>query len=397
MTPDDRDAAGIDRREFVRRSSLGAVGAGLVAQGIARRLAQPAVAQKPPAPKLARRKLGRTGLEVSEVGFGAFGFSNGDLLVAAIGAGMNLIDTSPDYQEGAAERAIGSVMPEHRKDVILMTKWSVDPGTTKQQLLDSLNGSLERLQTDKVEIIHVGMVESGDTLKTPAIFEAFDQAKAAGKVSFLGVSSHSGQRAEICRAAVKDGRFDMLCVKHSFPEAGLLKAVLDEAHAKDMGVVVFKVKAGARPEDVAGFAPGKSFDLAAAKWALQSEAVQSVCVGISKYEEIKLYASAIGLPLDEDERRGLDAFGERFRASYCRYCGTCEGACPQGVAIADIMRFRMYAESYRMLGEASRLYAKLPAERTAAACLTCMGHCLGACPKGLRTRERLLEAHQMLS
>jgi len=288
-------------------------------------------------------------------------------------------------------------MPKHRKDVILMTKWSVGPGTTKQQLLDSLNGSLERLQTDKVEIIHVGMVESVDTLQNPAIFEAFNEAKAAGKVGFLGVSSHSGQRAEICRAAIKDGRFDMLCAKHSFPEADVMKDVLDEAHAKNLGVVVFKVKAGAKPEDVAGFAPGKSFDVAAAKWALHTEAVQSVCVGISKYEDIKVYASVIGLPLDEDERRGLDAFGARFAASYCRYCGTCEVACPLAVAVADIMRYRMYAESYGIPGEASRLYAKLPPERTAAACLGCTGHCLGACPKGLNTRECLLEAHRMLT
>jgi hypothetical protein len=386
----------MDRREFVRRSALGAIGAGLLTGELARTLAAPASAQNAPAAKFGRRKLGRTGLEVSEISFGSYGFANGDLLLAAIEAGMNLIDTAPGYQEGAAERAIGNLMAQHRKDVILMTKWNVGAATTKQQLLDSLTGSLGRLQTDHVEVIHVGLVETVEQLRNPAIFEAFNEAKAAGKVSFLGLSTHGGKRGDIGREAIKDGRFDMLCVKHSFPEADVLKDVIAEAHAKDLGVVAFKVKAGAKPEDVASFAPGKSLDLAAAKWALHDAGVQSALVGITKYEDLTLYASAAGLPLDERERRGLEAFGAKFAATYCRYCGTCEGACPKGVAIADIMRYRMYAESYGMAGEAARLYAKLAPQQTAAACVGCPGFCLGACPKGLETRERLLQAHGML-
>jgi len=176
MSREKRDEAGMDRREFVRRSALGAIGAGLLTGELARTLAAPASAQNAPAAKFGRRKLGRTGLEVSEISFGSYGFANGDLLLAAIEAGMNLIDTAPGYQEGAAERAIGNLMAQHRKDVILMTKWNVGAATTKQQLLDSLTGSLGRLQTDHVEVIHVGLVETVEQLRNPAIFEAFNEA-----------------------------------------------------------------------------------------------------------------------------------------------------------------------------------------------------------------------------
>lgn len=390
------DGAGMGRREFVRRSTLGAVGAGLVGGGIGRTLIGGADAQEKAPAKMARRKLGRTELEVSEISFGSYGFSNSDLLSAAMDAGMNLIDTSPNYQDGAAERAIGNVMAARRDEMVLMTKWVVTPATTKQQLLSSLAASLERLQTEKVDIIHVGLVNDVEQLRNPAIYEAFDEAKAAGKVSFLGVSSHAGARAQIGEHALSDGRFDMLCLKHNFGEADTTSGVVQQAKEKGLGVVVFKVKAGAKPEDVQEFAPGKSFDLAAAKWALQSDAVHSVNVGISDYETIKLYASMAGLELDEEELRGLEAFRRRFAATYCRYCGTCEGGCPKSVAIADIMRYRMYAESYSMPGEARHLYANLPRPASAAACVGCSGQCLGACPNGLNTRERLVEAHRLL-
>jgi len=397
MDRSQQDPAGMGRREFVRRSTLGAVGAGLAGGGLARALAGAADAQGQPAPKIAKRTLGRTELQVSEISFGSHGFSNSDLLSAAMDAGMNLIDTAPSYQEGAAERAIGGVMAERRDEMILMTKWSVTPGTTKQDLLESLAGSLERLQTEKVDIIHVGLVETVEQLQNPAIFEAFDEAKMTGKVRFLGLSSHGGSRAQICEHAINDGRFDMLCLKHNFGEGDLTSNVIAQAKDKGLGVVVFKVKAGAKPDDVADLAPGKSFDLAAAKWALQSDAVHSVNVGISDYEGIKLYASAAGLRLTDRERLALEAFRRKFVATYCRYCGTCEGACPSRVAIADIMRYRMYAESYGMPGEARHLYANLAPDATAAACAGCSGRCLGACPNGLNTQERLQEAHRLLA
>jgi len=382
------------RREFVRRSALGALGAGLAGAGIARAVGEGAEAQA--APTIPKRVLGRTGLEVPEISFGSFGFENGDLLSSALDAGMNLVDTAPSYGEGAAERAIGRVMATRRKDAVLMTKWNVNPASSKQQLLDSLAGSLERLQTDHVDIVHVGLAESVDQLRNPAVFEAFGEAKAAGKVRFLGVSTHAGSRADICQAAIDDGRFDMLCLKHNFGEAAVTEGVLAKAKEKNLGVVAFKVTAGAKPEDVQQFAPGKSFPLAAAKWALQNPAVHSALVGITSYEDLKLYASAWGVPLDDEERRELEAFRERFASSYCRYCGACEGACPQRVAVADIMRYRMYAESYGMRAEARRLYGRLPEGTTAAACMACNGHCKGACPNGLDTRQGLIGAHGLL-
>ncbi|MGQ9730334.1 MAG: aldo/keto reductase [Candidatus Zipacnadales bacterium] len=393
MLNDQKVRADIDRREFMRRSVLGMAGASLISG----ELPHWAAAQEQELPKIPRRVLGRTKLEVSEISFGSFGFQNSDLLSAAINAGMNLIDTSPNYQDGTAERAIGQVVATRREEIVLMTKWIVHPGSTKSLLLSSLAASLERLQTSYVDVIHVGLVDRIDQLEHPAVFEAFEEAKAAGKVRFLGLSAHGGNRAELCEHAIHDGRFDMLCVKHNFGEANVLENTLKLAKEKNLGVIVFKVKAGAKPEDVAEFAPEKSFELAAAKWALQSDTVHSVCVGVTSYEDIKLYASACGLPLDAEEQHALEAFGKKFAVSYCRYCGTCAAACANHVAVADIMRYRMYAESYGMRQEARRLYARLTPRQNAKSCLNCAGDCLGACPNGLNTRQRLIAAHQMLA
>lgn len=384
------DCRRVDRRGFVRWTALGAVAAPVVG-------ATTGTSAQEPETKIPRRTLGRTELVVSEISFGSYGFDNSDLLVSAVEAGMNLIDTSPRYQEGTAERAVGAAIRDRRSDVILMTKWYLDPGTTKSQLLASLKASLERLQTDHVEIVHVGEADQPEQVKNPVVFEAFAEAKAAGKVKFLGVSTHSGTRREVCEQAIRDGHYDMLCLKHNFAEAEVTNEILEMAHEKNLGIVAFKVRAGAKPQDVAHFAPGKSFELAAAKWALENQAVHSVCVGITSYEDIKLYANARTFRLDDEERRALKELGHRLASTYCRYCGTCQRACPNGVAIADIMRYRMYAESYGRTADARRLYRALPVARSASGCFGCPGFCGGVCPRGLDTREGLLGAHSMLA
>ena len=77
-------------------------------------------------------------------------------------------------------------------------------------------------------------------------------------------------------------------------------------------------------------------------------------------------------------------------------CYACQRVCPSGVAVADIMRYWMYATAYGRLGEARRLYRALPARRRAEACEGC-GQCEAACSQGLPVRQRLELAHQLLA
>jgi predicted aldo/keto reductase-like oxidoreductase len=85
-----------------------------------------------------------------------------------------------------------------------------------------------------------------------------------------------------------------------------------------------------------------------------------------------------------------------MRHRYCRFCTTCEAACPHGVAVAEIMRYEMYFSCYGREREATRLYRQLPQSATAATCAGCRGPCNAACPFGREVRAGLLEAHAQL-
>jgi ferredoxin len=78
-----------------------------------------------------------------------------------------------------------------------------------------------------------------------------------------------------------------------------------------------------------------------------------------------------------------------------QHCGECLGACPEGRAIDDVLRYRMYFEDYGDEKEAIRLYARL--DRQADACLNCGGACGGACPHGVHIQDRMIGAHRLLT
>ena len=93
----------------------------------------------------------------------------------------------------------------------------------------------------------------------------------------------------------------------------------------------------------------------------------------------------------------LRRYADAVRDQYCRFCTTCERACPRGVAVADVMRYHMYFKYYGRQKDSMRLYRELPAKRSAVACRDCEAPCEGNCPFDRRIRAGLLEAHELLS
>jgi predicted aldo/keto reductase-like oxidoreductase len=93
----------------------------------------------------------------------------------------------------------------------------------------------------------------------------------------------------------------------------------------------------------------------------------------------------------------LQHYAKLNGTSYCRHaCNDCEGACPYGVPIADVLRTRMYATDYEDLGFARREYQELAAN--ASACLGCSGEpCRNACTHGLPIAELCGPTHELLS
>jgi len=385
----------IDRRSFLK---LGAAASGLAIGGCGAGSREPV---DPADFEMRYRPLGDTGLEVSEISFGSYGFDNPALLLAALDAGINTICTSGNYQNGRAEESIGEALATiagRRDELVLFTGAMVGDGASKQSILDSIDASLRRLQTDHVEIFRVTGVSSPEDLRVDAFHEAFEEAQKAGKVGHLGMSGHHGGMQECLEAATADGRYKVLFTKYDFASYPDQDRILKTATQHGLGTLVFKTGAGNRKKEIKDLeAGGLSFEQATVKWALSNPDVASVCVGITNFDQIGEYAAAVGKRLEGTEVAMLRRYSDEMYDKYCRFCAACEADCPHDVAIADVNRYAMYFKYYGREKDSMRLYDALADGCSADACESCRGGCDAGCPFGRGVRAELVEAHRLLS
>ena len=143
---------------------------------------------------------------------------------------------------------------------------------------------------------------------------------------------------------------------------------------------------------------GATFAQAAFRWILANPDVDALIISMAGTDLIDEYVAASGWrSAARGDVRLLQRYAKMNGASYCRYvCNDCEGACPYGVPIADVLRTRMYAEDYQDMRLARNEYAMLGAGATA--CLTCPHQaCMGACSYGLPVEKLLAPTHRMLT
>jgi aryl-alcohol dehydrogenase-like predicted oxidoreductase len=386
----------LDRRRFLKLGAAAsgcAIGCGADVDGEPPERA--AVGEMP------YRPLGATGLEVSEVAFGAHGVDNPHLMSAALEAGINTFCTSGRYLDGREEEALGrsiASLGNRRDKVVILTGNKLRQGDTKQTILGDIDASLRRLDTDRIDVYYNAEVRTpADVLYDP-LLEAIEEAKGAGKVLHLGMSGHSGGMQPCLEAAIEDDSYDSLFIKYdfvSYPDQG---EILRRAARRGMGTIVFKTNAGHRQQEIKDLeAGGLSFAQATVKWALTDPAVASVAITLKNFDEIGEYAAAVGSTLARSEIEMLRRYADEMYDKYCRFCGTCEASCPHGVAVADVMRYAMYFRYYGREKDAMRQYGALAQQRSAALCDRCPGPCDSRCPFGRQVRAELVDAHRRLS
>lgn len=410
----------IDRRRFLRVLA----GAGVLGAGAAGGLylyrrrpipGAPIVEDRPgmadaTATVGARRRLGRTGLEISVVGIGAGGLKGPEPIVRAVDKGMNYIDTSICYgdSEKVIRRALKS-SPGLRDKLVIGTKWDAGAGDSKAEILASLDKSLDRLGVDHVDIMQLHWLGGGhkipdnglNRLDNPELYLAMEEAKKAGKVRFFGATSHHADRAKILAHAIDKGAFDMLLVKMNvldFADAGL-PGLLSKAKQQDVGVVVMKSQPGGDriPE---GYAKSRySIFQANLRWVLEQDGVTSVVhskIGTDETAQ-DLAAGAVKEKLGAADRALLEEYAVALSPEYCRGCGdACTAACPTGVAIPHVLQFSMYDREYGWHERARTHYAELPpGERWSDTCLSC-NTCSSACPHGVDAAAGVREARRRL-
>jgi aryl-alcohol dehydrogenase-like predicted oxidoreductase len=184
--------------------------------------------------------LGKSDLHVSRLGFGCMSLDPKDpqgvnILHKALDAGLNYFDTADLYNKGQNEMMLGLAFRDKRKELILATKvgnqwrndgsgWDWNP--SKKYILSSVDQSLERLQTDYIDLYQL----HGGTMEDPIddVIEAFEWLKSAGKIRYYGISSI---RPNVIREYVKRSSITSVMMQYSLldrrPEEEMLSLLKD--------------------------------------------------------------------------------------------------------------------------------------------------------------------------
>lgn len=189
------------------------------------------------------RRLGRTGIAVSALGFGASELGQqraaqklaDHLLGGALDAGLNVIDTAACY--GNSEELIGRALGHRRKDFYLLTKCGHAAGLGFQDwspalIEPSIDRSLKRLRTDYLDIVQLHSCSEQD-LRRGELAAALQRARDKGKLRHLGYSGDG--RAALY--AVQCGAFDTLQISLSIADQEAIETVLPLARQHDLGVI----------------------------------------------------------------------------------------------------------------------------------------------------------------
>ena len=201
-----------------------------------------------------QRQLGRTGLRVSHLGLGTMTWSRdtdeheaAEQLRDFVDAGGNLLDTAASYADGASEELIGSLLGAvvPRDEVVLCTKGGVRRtaaggvvDASRGALLNSLDGSLQRLRTDHVDL---WLVQTPDP-RTPLTetVSALRYAVASGRARYVGLSNHPGwQTARAATLLDDDTALAAVEVEYSLLQRGIEREVLPAAADLGIGVLAW--------------------------------------------------------------------------------------------------------------------------------------------------------------
>ena len=361
------------------------------------------------------RALGKTGLNVSILGFGGFHLLEipvkeaNKLLNAYLDAGGNYIETAANYGDGESERKIGQSIHHRRGDFVLVSKIDKRDGASAATQIDQ---SLRNLRTDHLNgiLMHaVASIKELDQILAPGgAYEAAEAARQAGKVGFIGISMH-GWPGTLIEALRRD-RFGavMSTINYydrcNYPE--IENALLPLAQERGAGVILMKPVAD-------GYLYRSSAQ--AFRYAF-SQPVSVVVAGINNEKILKddlAYAeSYTKMSLEEENALLMDA--PELGDYVCRQCGKC--ACSRGVDIQEVFASEGYYDRQMargIVGDTAQYalmerlrfwfgqqdlgrarYGKIPGG--IGACNAC-GECLTQCPYGIDIPAKLRLADYKLA
>jgi len=402
---------GVTRRDFVK--TVGLAGLAVAGAGATGALAAP----EPPAPTakaatMPKRKLGKTGAEVSILNLGGmFDTINNQLLLKqALKWGVTMWDTAESYGNGLSEEGYGRFFarnPEARKEIFLVTKLVPEQGN----LTERLDKSLKRLQTDHVDLFFIHSITSIDDMK-PAYKDWAAEMKKAGKIKFFGFSTHTNM-ADCLAGAAKLDWIDAVMMTYNFrvmqtPE---MQAAVNACAKAGIGLVAMKSMGGGPG---ASKTPSKGeMDLvdrfqergftdkqAKLKAVWENPHIASLC---SQMHNLTILSANVAAARDQvklarEEFESLRQFALETQADYCAGCGSiCQEAVGGAVPVNEVMRCLMYYRDYGEPGLARETFAGLPEAVRQRLAAVDYSQAEQACPQKLAIAQLMRQAAEMLA
>ena len=303
------------------------------------------------------RKLGNSGLQVSVLGLGTNNFggradeaSSLKVIDQALESGINFFDTANIYANTMSEQIIGKALKGRRQGVVIGTKFGTAMGkgpnmggASRQHIMEQVDASLKRLQTDYIDLYYIHWMDPGTPIEET--LRAMDDLVKSGKVRYLGNSNFDAWRIAEAEWTARDLNLNrFVCAQNHY---NLLKRDVEREHVAvcrtygigfipyfplESGLLTGKYKAGqeipkgtrmdkspnlrgilndknfAKLQALEGFATkrGRSLGDLAHAWLLANPAVPSVISGATKPEQVKENAKGIDWKLTAEEMKEID-------------------------------------------------------------------------------------------
>lgn len=307
------------------------------------------------------RSLGRSGLKVPALSFGAGTFGGQGPLFSAWGdtdiagarrivdicleAGVTLFDTADVYSNGASEEILGAALEGRRDQALISTKLGLAGGTSRKSLIDGVEAALKRLRTDRIDLLQLHAFDAATPVEET--LSALDDLVRAGKVLYVGASNCSGwQLMKALAAADRHGwpRYVAHQAYYSLVGRDYEWELMPLAADQGVGAMVWsplgwgrltgKVRRGqplpaqSRLHDTADAGPPvdderlyrvvdaldaiaaeteKTVPQVALNWLLQRPTVSSVIIGARTEDQLRQNLGAIGWALTPEQVARLDA------------------------------------------------------------------------------------------
>lgn len=324
--------------------------------------------------------LGKTGLKISQLGFGGIPIQKVDakatrkLIEVMLEKGINYIDTARGYT--VSESYLGEALEGVRDQFVLATK---SMSRSKEAMAKDIDISLGNLRTDYIDLYQVhnpSMQQLEEVMAPGGALEALMEAREAGKIGHIGLTAHS---LEVFEKALELPWVETIMFPYNIVERQA-EDLIHKCAEKNIGFIVMKPLAGGAIEDAE----------LALRFIYANPDISVVIPGMFDVKEIEqnLASCENTEPLSETEKNSIRKIREELGNNFCRRCNYC-APCTVGINIPGVFLFQGYLDRYGLEGWARDRYATLSVK--ASACIEC-GACESRCPYNLPIREMLRDA-----